>query len=243
MTARAETRVEYILATRAGRVAELLAVAAVGVAGVVAAKAWGSDNLVAGQAILWLANVLMLCLVWAGLRLRGQSWDYIGLRFGRPAVSAALRAAGFAVLVLVAALAAFVLGGTVMSGMVEGAAAADTSGYDYLRGNLPMLLLTLTGVYIVSSFGEEVIYRGFLMTRLTELSPDGRAGTIVALFGSALVFGIAHYAWGPVGVVQTSFMGLVFGGGYLLLRRNLWILVLAHALMDSLLIVPLYSAP
>lgn len=242
MPARERTRIEYVLETPAVRIAELLAVAAAGVTGVVAAKAWGGDSLIARQAILWLANVLMLFLVWAGLHLRGQSWDYLGLRFGRPTVSAALRAAGLAVLLLVAALAAFVLGGMVMSGMVEGGAAADTSGYDYLRGNLPMLLLTLIGVYIVSSFGEEVIYRGFLMTRLTELSPDRRAGATAALFGSALLFGIAHYAWGPVGVVQTSLMGLVFGGGYLLLRRNLWILVLAHALMDSLLIVPLYSA-
>lgn len=40
---------------------------------------------------------------------------------------------------------------------------ADMSGYNYLQGNLPMLLLALAGVYVVSSFGEEVIYRGFLI--------------------------------------------------------------------------------
>jgi len=85
----------------------------------------------------------------------------LSLPLGRPGARAALQAAGLAIVVLVVALAAFVLGGMVMSGMAEGAAAADTSGYDYLRGNLPMLLLTLAGVYIVSSFGEEVIYRGF----------------------------------------------------------------------------------
>jgi len=59
------------------------------------------------------------------------------------------------------------------------------------------------------------------MTRVAELSPDGRAGATSALMVSALVFGVAHHAWGPVGVVQTALMGLVLGGAYLVLRRKL----------------------
>ena len=51
------------------------------------------------------------------------------------------------------------------------------SSYEYLQGNLPMLLLSLAGVYIVSSFGEEVLYRGFLINRLAEIGdPAGPRG-------------------------------------------------------------------
>ena len=51
---------------------------------------------------------------------------------------------------------------------------ADMTKYNYLRGNLPMLLISLAGVYIVSSFGEEVVYRGFLITRLEQLFGPNR---------------------------------------------------------------------
>jgi len=39
--------------------------------------AW--DNPVLKQAIVWVANVIMLILVWAGLKLRGENWKDFGL--------------------------------------------------------------------------------------------------------------------------------------------------------------------
>jgi hypothetical protein len=39
-----------------------------------------------------------------------------------------------------------------ITGIPEG---ADMSGYTYLKDNIWMLLLSLGGVYIVSSFGEQ----------------------------------------------------------------------------------------
>ena len=116
------------------------------------------------------------------------------------------------------------------------------SEYNYLAGNLPMLLLSLVGVYIVSSFGEEVIYRGFLITRIEELRPGSRHIRKIAVVISAVVFGFAHYTWGPAGIVQTTFMGLALGIAYLAVGRNLWINVLAHAFADTILLVQQYLA-
>ena len=117
------------------------------------------------------------------------------------------------------------------------------SGYEYLQGNLPMLLLALAGVYVVSSFGEEVIYRGFLMTRIAEMGKGGKAAWRIAVIISAIVFGLIHFSWGPVGIIQTTFMGLALAISYLLVKRSLWILIIAHAYMDTILLVQLYFAP
>jgi hypothetical protein len=46
------------------------------------------------------------------------------------------------------------------------------SGYDYLKDNIWMLILTLSGMFVVSSFGKEVIYRDFLIKRITQLGLD-----------------------------------------------------------------------
>jgi membrane protease YdiL (CAAX protease family) len=59
---------------------------------------------------------------------------------------------------------------------------------------------------------------------------------------SAVVFGLAHFSWGIVGVVQSVFMGLALGIAYLVTKRNLVVLVLAHGYIDTLLLVQLYAA-
>ena len=57
---------------------------------------------------------------------------------------------------------------------------------------------------------------------------------------SAFLFGLAHFGWGVVGIVQTTFMGLALAISYLVLNRNLWVLVLAHVYMDTLLLVQIH---
>lgn len=204
-------------------------------------RAVGPDPL-GRQAVVWVANVLMLTTVWVGLRVRGQGWNHLGL--GRPA--GGWRGRGRIILqsvaVFVAASAVFIIGSMIMAPLV-GSAGPDMDGYNYLQGNLPMLLVALVGVWVVSSFGEEVLYRGFLITRLETMGGGGRKATILAVAVSSVVFGLVHFDWGIVGIVQTTLMGLALAIAFLKLGRNLWVLVLAHAYMDTLLLVQLYLEP
>ena len=93
---------------------------------------------------------------------------------------------------------------------------------------------------MVSSFGEEVVYRAFLINRIGELGLDTKYGRIATVLISAVIFGLVHYEWGPTGMVSTGFMGLVLGICYLKFKQKLWILVLAHAYMDTMLLVQVY---
>jgi CAAX protease family protein len=201
----------------------------------------GSDPF-ARQAVVWVANLLMLVTVWLGLRVRGQTWEHFGLRVRFTGFRALGRTVLQSIVVLALALAAFMAGALVMTNVTPAPQGADMSGYNYLQGNLPMLLLALAGVYIVSSFGEEVIYRGFLINRLAEIGQHGNAAWRVAVVASAVVFGLAHFSWGIVGVVETVFMGLALAIAYLVTKRNLGVLILAHAYIDTLLLVQLYGA-
>lgn len=45
-----------------------------------------------------------------------------------------------------------------------------------------------------------------------------------------------------MGIGQTGFMGLALGVSYLIVGRNLWVLILAHAYMDTILMVQMYFA-
>jgi membrane protease YdiL (CAAX protease family) len=197
------------------------------------------DGTFARQVVVWIANVAMLTAIGISLRRRGQTPSRIGLRRprGRRAIAFALVAS---IPVLLVALAAFVAGGALFSNGAAGQA-ADMGDYDWLRGNIGMLVVALPAVWFVSSFGEEVVYRGFIMDRTAEALGGGRLAWAAAAVISAIIFGLAHFAWGIVGIVQTVFMGLALSLSFLAFRRSLWPLVLAHVWIDTILLVQVYA--
>jgi uncharacterized protein len=44
---------------------------------------------------------------------------------------------------------------------------------------------------------------------------------------------LAHIIQGPVGVISTGVVGMIFGWGWFRSGRNLWALILGHALVDT----------
>jgi len=63
-----------------------------------------------------------------------------------------------------------------------------------------------------------------------------------AVVMSSLIFGLVHSDWGLPGMVQASCIGAALGVSYLIVGRNLWVTILAHAYMDTLLILQMYWA-
>lgn len=200
-------------------------------------------NLILKQASVWVANIAMLIIVWLGLRLRGESWKDFGLSISSFSLKKGFKTFLLSLLVFILAIAGYIIGSIIMAnitGIPEGS--TDMSGYAYLKDNIGMLVLTLIGVYIVSSFGEEVIYRGFLINRISQIGMGTKKAVWIAVILSSLIFGFAHYEWGPMGIGQTTLMGLALGICYIKLKKRLWILVLAHAYMDTILMVQMYLA-
>lgn len=109
----------------------------------------------------------------------------------------------------------------------------DVSAFTELQGNLGLLAAYLTASWVLAAFYEETAFRGYLLTRLTDVLGPGRLQTVVAVMGSSILFGLLHTEQGVVGVIVTAFAGVVFSG----LRyrfRTLWAPVLAHGFDDTL---------
>ena len=220
-------------------VAELLVVLTVPLGVLALATPIAHGDPVRSQILAWVVNVIALALVWLGLRFRNEGWSHLGLPMKRPTATALLRTAGASAVVFVVSLAAFVLGAIVAANLFGIPEATDTGGYAYMRGHLPLLLGALAAAYLASSLGEEIVYRGFLINRLASLS-GSRHRWRWAVGVSAVVFGLAHFSWGPAGMVQTGFMGIALGAAYVRLDRRLWVTVLAHAYLDTILFVQMY---
>jgi membrane protease YdiL (CAAX protease family) len=88
------------------------------------------------------------------------------------------------------------------------------------------------------AFWEETVFRGFLLGRVrATLSANGEPATqlqrdIAAVVFTALLFGLCHGYQGVMGIAQTSFIGLVFGG-LTLWRKSIWPAVFAHFTIDG----------
>ncbi len=90
-------------------------------------------------------------------------------------------------------------------------------------------------VWAFAAFGEEVVYRGYLLRRAIDVFGPSRRGLAVALLISAAAFGWGHFYKGPVGILESTGSGLILGGAYLFSRR-LWVSSLAHGLNDTVAI-------
>ncbi len=231
---------QLLLTSKPAQVGEITVLFLVPIAMIMAAQLLSSGSPGAQQLAVPVAILIMIALVWLGLRLRGQTWEHFGLTFRWGTRKSVVRTVLQSLVVLAGTLALFVAGAVVMQSIITQPEEADMSGYNSLQGNLPALVIVLLGSYITASFGEEFIYRGFLMNRIAELGSGSRAAWAWAVVLSSLAFGAAHYTWGFAGMVQTAFMGLALGASYLVVGRNLWVTILAHGYMDTMLMLQMY---
>ncbi len=200
-----------------------------------------NDEAMYKQVIVWFGYALMLVLIGVIVFKNNYPLSSLGIRIGNKHWYALIKTIGKSLLVFVFSILVFVLAGY-FYGLLFGAdAKIQTDGYNFIKGKLYLFLPMLVAVYFASSFGEEVIYRSFLIERLSLLFGNDKIARWISILLSAVFFGLVHFEWGPMGVVQTGFMGLALGLSYHWLKNNLWPNILAHAYLDTLLLIQLYS--
>jgi len=181
--------------------------------------------------------LLTLGLLTLYMRARGLRWSAMGL-VPLPGWRAKLMVLPQAGLVLVAF--AVVVALTTIAGPAIGleflteVPAGVENRWGEVAGSLPHYLLWLGIVWTAAAFGEEMFFRGYLVTRLQSLF-RGLPGAVAAVVISAMIFGYGHFYYqGLRGAVVTAGIGLAFGTMFLLFKRNLWPLILLHGIIDTL---------
>ncbi|MFS0699864.1 CPBP family glutamic-type intramembrane protease [Cellulomonas sp. 179-A 4D5 NHS] len=85
------------------------------------------------------------------------------------------------------------------------------------------------GLALAAGVTEEVTYRGLLLLTIALLAPGADRTTV--LVAAAVLFGVAHWYQGPLGMLATGAIGFVLGGLYLSTGSLLLPMVL-HTLVD-----------
>lgn len=190
----------------------------------------GTDTFLGGMFVT-LGYGFSILVATFGLKSRGSSWLDIGLARPDSWPRTVLLGIGTLVALLIMTIALQVI--ALNLPWVE-VPPIDQNRFNPLEGNLLLFLLFVVLAWTTIAFGEEMIYRAFLITQLGDVFPKSRIGTALVLLTSSLIFGLAHLVEGPLGIAQTFFMGLVFGIIYLRTGRNLWVTIIAHGLANTI---------
>ena len=174
-------------------------------------------------------EVIILTIVGlVSIRLRDGSWSSIG--FKRPASWRRVL-----VIALAAAAARIVLGQFLvepLTGLFWPKPTAPELANE-ITGNIKVALLALLLVWTFAAFGEEIVYRGYLLTRAADIGRRSAAAYWIAIVLVSILFGYGHYYKGASGVIDSGVAGLILGSAYMLAGRNLWASIFAHGFIDT----------
>ena len=112
--------------------------------------------------------------------------------------------------------------------------------YRYLTGNVAAVWQLMPSILIGAGIGEELIWRGFLFSRLRTWFKPARYADVGIVAVSSVLFALAHYAdQGTAGVVQAFITGVCFGPVYMW-RRSLLAPILMHTAFDLTAVALIY---
>lgn len=108
----------------------------------------------------------------------------------------------------------------------------DTSEFASLEGDLARLLLFVALSWTLAALVEELAFRGYLLTRITDLIGTSLAARSFAVVAVAFLFALIHGEQGVTGMVLV-FVDAVFFGVLRYAYRSLWAPVVAHGLCNT----------
>jgi membrane protease YdiL (CAAX protease family) len=110
-----------------------------------------------------------------------------------------------------------------------------------IKGNLPMLIQWLLVSWIVAAFGEEIIFRGYLVNRLNEVISNNIAGKLLVIILAGVAFGMVHFYQGLHGVLSAGLIGISQASIYIARKMKLTLPVIAHGAYDTIGFVLLFA--
>jgi uncharacterized protein len=174
-------------------------------------------------------EVIVLCVLGlASIRLRDGGWAAMGFKSPaswRRIVLIALAAATVRIL-----LGQFII--EPITGLFWPPPSAPALANE-ITGNAKVALLALLIVWTFAAFGEEIAYRGYLLTRVADIRNRSTMAYWIGILLVSILFGYGHYYKGPSAIIDSGIAGLILGAAYMLAGRNLWASILTHGLIDT----------
>jgi uncharacterized protein len=116
---------------------------------------------------------------------------------------------------------------------------ADLTGFSAIRHNIPMYLFVLVMGWIIGGIYEEIVFHGFIFTRIEKML-GGKYAAIISVLITGVIFGLYHIQLGAAGVINAFLAGLGYQLIMLRYKRNIWYSFFAHGIFDAIGITFIY---
>jgi len=116
----------------------------------------------------------------------------------------------------------------------------NISDFDIIRGNLPVLLMTLVYVWISAAFGEEIVFRGYLMTRFSKIFGTSTIAIVTNILLLGVFFGSVHFYQGITGQILSGITGAMIATLFYLKKDDLWFCIIVHGMVNTIALTAVY---
>jgi len=182
--------------------------------------------------LFWSLTTLIIAS-WR-MKVRGVSWKDLGLK--KPDNLG--KTIGISAIILVSVLVSLIIF-EIIKDQLPFSLTPDTSSesavskFGDLKGNWLQFLLIIPFV-LLESMLEELLDRGFLIYWFEKLFSKTSFATIIAVLLQAMIFGFRHSYDLSERSITVGIIGLIMGIAYVKFGRNLWPLIIAHCLLNSM---------
>lgn len=116
----------------------------------------------------------------------------------------------------------------------------DYSGFESFKGNLPACAIALPYIWVTAGFGEEIVFRGYLMRQFTRIFGESKISIVVNILVFACLFGFLHAYQGITGQFVTGAIGAIIATIFHFKKNDLWFVVAIHGFFDSIALICVY---
>jgi membrane protease YdiL (CAAX protease family) len=103
-----------------------------------------------------------------------------------------------------------------------------------MKGNVNKLIIGLILSWTTAAFLEEILFRGYLLNRLTDLIGETFLTRIIIVLLTGIAFGFVHSYQGLNGAISAGFIGVFQAAVCFLNRKKLTIPIIAHGAFDTI---------
>jgi uncharacterized protein len=177
----------------------------------------------------------LFLLGWISLRIRSLRWRDVGLNIDQPLLK--LCVIGIVVGVGMEALELFATQPLLTKLLNKG---PDLEEFRRLIGNAQLLIIGIVLAWVLAAFGEETVWRGYLLNRFADLFGRSTIGWIASAILVSLLFGLAHFPQGVTGVIENIIDDAILAAVYFVTNRNLLAPIIAHGIQDTVDVFLIY---
>jgi len=117
----------------------------------------------------------------------------------------------------------------------------DFSVFEPYTGNLPATLSLLVFIWISAAFGEEIVFRGYLMKQFTKFFGSSKICLVLNIVIFGFIFGWIHAYQGITGQIITGFFGMLYAIIFHIRKNDLWFNIALHGFFDTVALVFIYN--